>query len=70
MALSNAIVPVLPEYASGMPALQGIIFSAYFFGAFLMVIPAGVLGDRYGRAHFITAGLVLTLVSGALFCWP
>ena len=64
MALSNAIVPVLPEYASGMPALQGIIFSAYFFGAFAMVIPAGVLGDRYGRTPFITAGLVLTLLAG------
>lgn len=66
MALSNAIVPVLPEYASEMPALQGIIFSAYFFGAFVMVIPAGVLGDRYGRAPFITAGLFLTLLSGGI----
>lgn len=64
MALSNAIVPVLPGYASGMPVLQGIIFSAYFFGAFVMVIPAGVLGDRYGRTPFITAGLALTLFSG------
>lgn len=64
MALSNAIVPVLPEYASEMPALQGIIFSAYFFGAFVMVIPAGVLGDRFGRKPFIIVGLLLTLVSG------
>lgn len=66
MALSNAIVPVLPEFASEMPALQGFIFSAYFFGAFIAVIPAGVLGDRYGRVPFIRAGLVLTVLSGAL----
>ena len=66
MALSNAIVPVLPEFASEMPALQGIIFSAYFFGAFAVVIPAGVLGDRYGRAPFIIAGLVLTVLSGGM----
>ncbi|KAF1077262.1 MFS transporter [Methanogenium sp. MK-MG] len=66
MALSNAIVPVLPEYADEMPALQGIIFSAYFFGAFVMVIPAGVLGDRYGRRPFIIAGLLLTVLSGGI----
>lgn len=66
MALSNAIVPVLPEFASEMPALQGIIFSAYFFGAFAAVIPAGVLGDRYGRVPFIRAGLVLTVLSGGM----
>ena len=66
MALSNAIVPVLPEYADEMPALQGIIFSAYFFGAFIMVIPAGVLGDRYGRRPFIIAGLLLTVLSGGI----
>ena len=67
MALSNAIVPVLPEFADEMPALQGIIFSAYFFGTFAAVIPAGVLGDRYGRVPFIRAGLVLTVLSGGLF---
>ncbi len=67
MALSNAIVPVLPEFADEMPALQGIIFSAYFFGAFVMVLPAGVLGDRFGRKPFIIAGLLFTVVSGGRY---
>ncbi|MDD4254254.1 MAG: MFS transporter [Methanofollis sp.] len=64
MALSNAIVPVLPALADG-PALQGALFSAYFLGAFLTVLPAGVLSDRVGRVPLIRAGLVLTLASGA-----
>jgi hypothetical protein len=33
MALSNAIVPVLPAYA-GSSSLQGAIYAAYFLGAF------------------------------------
>jgi predicted MFS family arabinose efflux permease len=64
MALSNAIVPVLPALAEG-PALQGALFSAYFLGAFLTVLPAGVLSDRVGRVPLIQAGLALTLASGA-----
>jgi len=65
MALSNAVVPVLPSLAEGT-ALQGAIYSAYFFGAMLTVIPAGILSDRIGRVPLLRAGLVLTLVSGAL----
>jgi MFS family permease len=63
MALSNAIVPVLPAFAAG-PALQGTIYSAYFLGAFLTVIPAGLLADRLGRIPVLRAGLLLTLASG------
>ena len=65
MALSNAIVPVLPSYAAGT-ALQGAVFSAYFLGAFLLVLPAGILSDRYGQGILILSGLLLTLVSGIL----
>ncbi|NVO66187.1 MFS transporter [Methanofollis tationis] len=65
MALSNAVVPVLPSLAEGT-ALQGAIYSAYFFGAMLTVIPAGILSDRIGRVPLLRAGLVLTLLSGAL----
>ena len=64
MALSNAIVPVLPALAEG-PALQGALFSAYFLGALITVLPAGVLSDRVGRVPLIRAGLALTLGSGA-----
>ncbi|HDQ07760.1 MAG TPA: MFS transporter [Methanoculleus sp.] len=71
MALSNAVVPILPFFASEAPAVQGVIFSSYFFGAFLSVIPAGILGDRYGTKRFIQAGLLLTVGTGAvLFLAP
>lgn len=65
MALSNAIVPVLPAFAPGT-ALQGSIYAAYFFGALVTVLPAGVLSDRAGRVLFMQGGLVLTLLSGVL----
>ena len=37
MALSNAIVPVLPHYA-GESAVQGAIYAAYFLGAFVTTL--------------------------------
>ncbi|KQC03376.1 MAG: MFS transporter [Methanoculleus sp. SDB] len=66
MAISNAIVPVLPSFAQAEPALQGAIYSAYFFGAFLTVLPAGLLSDRIGKTPLIRLGLLLTCMSGIL----
>lgn len=63
MALSNAIVPVLPAFGEGA-ALQGIIFSAYFFGALVTVFPAGVASDRIGSRLLIRTGLAITVLSG------
>lgn len=65
MALSNAVVPVLPLLAEGT-ALQGAIYSAYFFGAMVTVIPAGILSDRIGRVPLLRVGLALTLLTGVL----
>ncbi|MCU0632747.1 MAG: MFS transporter [Methanolinea sp.] len=65
MALSNAIVPVLPSFAVGTTA-QGAIYSAYFLGAFLLVLPAGYLADRIGEVPLIRTGLLLTCISGIL----
>lgn len=65
MALSNAIVPVLPRY-SGTSALQGAIYAAYFLGACISTLPAGILSDRYGRIPVIRTGLVITVASGFL----
>ena len=65
MALSNAIVPVLPAFGEG-PALQSFIYSAYFLGAFLTVLPAGLLSDRAGRMPVLRAGLLVTVASGIL----
>jgi len=65
MALSNAIVPVLPSYA-GRSAIQAAIYSAYFLGAFVSTLPAGILSDRYGRVPVIRTGLAITVASGLL----
>lgn len=65
MALSNAIVPVLPDYA-GSSSVQGAIYAAYFLGAFLSTLPAGMLSDRFGRVPLIRSGLVITVISGLL----
>lgn len=65
MALSNAIVPVLPVFAEGA-AMQGFLYAAYFVGALCMVLPGGVLCERFGRVPLIQAGLLLSLVSGVL----
>lgn len=63
MALSNAIVPVLTLYGEGTIA-QGAIYSAYFLGAFLLVLPSGVICDRIGEKPVIFCGLILTSVTG------
>lgn len=63
MALSNAIVPILPAYTPDT-ALHGLIYAGYFLGAFLITLPAGILSDRYGRIPFIRLGLAITVTSG------
>jgi MFS family permease len=65
MALSNAIVPVLPAFAASS-TLQGAIYSAYFLGAFASTLPAGLFSDRFGRIPFIRAGLGITIVTGLM----
>jgi MFS family permease len=63
MALSNAIVPVLPAY-SPTASVHGLIYAGYFLGAFIVTLPAGILADRYGRMPFVRAGLFLSLATG------
>jgi MFS family permease len=65
MALSNAIVPVLPSFADSS-SLQGAIYSAYFLGAVLSTLPSGILSDRIGRVPLIRLGLIITVISGFL----
>jgi MFS family permease len=65
MALSNAIVPVLPAYASGS-TWSGAIYSVYFLGAVLSTLPSGILSDRFGRVRMMQAGFLLTIASGIL----
>lgn len=72
MALSNAVVTVLDTFAEDAE-LQGLIFSGYFFGAMLTVLPAGLASERYGRLRLMrlgiagscAAGLAITLLPSA-----
>lgn len=65
MALSNAIVPVLPAFADSS-FWTGAIYAAYFLGAFISTLPAGVLSDRFGRSALMRTGLALTVAGGVL----
>ncbi|MDD1718298.1 MAG: MFS transporter [Methanoregulaceae archaeon] len=65
MALSNAVVPVLPGYSPDS-VVQGAIYASYFFGALLFVLPSGILADRYGELPLIGTGLILTVAGGFL----
>lgn len=67
MALSNAIVPVLPAFASES-SWSGAIYGAYFLGACISTLPAGFLGDRYGRLSLMKIGLVVTVLTAAILC--
>jgi len=63
MALSNSVVPVLDTFAEEA-ALQGLIFSGYFFGAMLTVLPAGLASERFGRLRLMQLGIAGTCVAG------
>ncbi len=63
MALSNAVVPVLDTFAEDA-TLQGLIFSGYFFGAMLTVLPAGLASERYGRLLLMRLGIAGTCAAG------
>ena len=60
MALSNAIVPVLPAFA-GPSAWQGAIYAAYFFGAFISTLPGRDSGRSSWSVLVIRVGLLMTV---------
>jgi MFS family permease len=69
MGLSNAVIPVLPEMAAlgqedGGALASGLLFSGYFIGALVMMLPFGLLSDRYDGLRLIVFSIMLTLVSG------
>jgi Arabinose efflux permease len=65
--LSNAVIPILPELAggnSGDSVISSLLYSGYFIGAFLALVPLGILADRIGNLKVIRFGMLLTAVSG------
>lgn len=71
MALSNAVVPVLAGLTPDL-AEQGLLYAAYFFGAFVMVFPVGWISDKTGRSPLIRTGLIGTFAVSILlfFVYP
>ncbi|WAC06009.1 MAG: MFS transporter [Methanoregula sp.] len=65
MALSNAIVPILPSTGDGA-AMQGAVYAAYFIGAFIATLPGGLIADRLGPVKLIRSGIILSALSGLL----
>jgi len=69
MGLSNSVIPVLPEMAAlwqgnGGVIASSLLFSGYFIGALLTMLPLGLLSDRYEKRSLILIAIILTLVSG------
>ena len=69
MGLSDTVIPILPVLSRGDTITQSILFSAYFAGALVTMIPLGMLADKYGSPPFISLSIVLTLVSGAMLLY-
>ncbi|MDG6251564.1 MAG: MFS transporter, partial [Methanocalculus sp.] len=69
MGLSNAVIPVLPEIAASGERSAGVLassllFSGYFIGALVMMLPFGLLSDRYDGLRLVVFSILMTLVSG------
>ncbi|WP_319507525.1 MFS transporter [uncultured Methanolobus sp.] len=69
MALSNSVIPVLPEISStGQTShssfITTLLFSGYFIGALLTMIPFGLMADIYEHIRFIVLAIALTFFTG------
>ncbi|WP_342305063.1 MFS transporter [Methanolobus sp. ZRKC5] len=69
MALSNSVIPVLPEISSSgqtnySSLITTLLFSGYFIGALLTMIPFGLLADAYQYIRFIVLSIALTFFAG------
>lgn len=65
--LSNAVIPVLPELSgegNAGPAVSSLLYSGYFVGALLTLLPFGILADRIGNLKVASLGITLTAVTG------
>lgn len=65
--LSNAAIPILPELAgkgNANPAVSSLLYSGYFIGALLTLLPFGILADRIGNLKVAGLGITLTAITG------
>ena len=64
MAFSPLLEAVRTEFGLSH-AEAGFVFSIFFYGYLAMQVPAGLLGDRFGRKRVLVTG-ILTVAAGAL----
>ena len=65
--LSNSVIPILPELAgedTANRAVSSLLYSGYFVGALLTLLPFGILADRIGNQKVAGLGITLTAVTG------
>jgi MFS family permease len=68
MALSPLLEPVMAEFGLSH-AEGGFLFSVFFYGYIAMQVPAGLLGDRFGRKRVLITGILLVAVAAVLTGW-
>lgn len=71
MGMSNSLIPVLPEISASANVVSGslkytLLFSGYFAGALLTMMPSGFLSDKYNKIRIIMLSIALTLFSGII----
>ncbi len=62
MAFSPLLEPIMAEFRLSH-AQAGFLFSVFFYGYVAMQIPAGLLGDRFGRKRVLVAGILLVALA-------
>jgi len=65
MAFSPLLGPVMAEFELSH-AEAGFLFSVFFYGYVAMQIPAGLLGDRFGRKRVLVVGILLVAASALM----
>lgn len=65
MALSSLLPPIIEEFGLSYTA-AGFLSTGFFYAYMAMQLPAGMLGDRFGRKRMLVAGLLLGSLSSFL----
>ncbi|MHC1625589.1 MAG: MFS transporter, partial [Methermicoccaceae archaeon] len=65
MGLSNTIVPIL-DVLAGEPLTSSLLFSAYFTGSMLSLMPFTILSGIVGYLRVMQVALLLSALSGAM----
>ena len=68
MALSSLLPPIIEEFGLSYTS-AGFLSTGFFYAYLAMQLPAGVLGDRFGRKRLLLAGVLLGALKGAILAY-